>query len=144
MFPTSGRHTGSMSDPVDWQRVWWERLVAELDGWTAAQAVGADRFRVRVPASDPPREVEVVMAPKDWETWSTTVMGSFDPTVDLVKAAVTEAPDGHPYLVFHLYELHPSTTPELPPDPEEERVEQFFRDHPEARGKATWRTGPPE
>jgi hypothetical protein len=79
--------------------------------------------------------VEIRMTPSDWSSWYGTVMGDLEYTADLVLAKVRSAAEARiRYLVFQTYDLHPSSTPELP-DPWADmnrRVEEYKRAHPDA------------
>ena len=109
----------------------WRRLVEALDEWTAAHEVSEGRIRVWLPdlVGSRPEYVDIVMSPQDWDVWSGTVMGSLELTIDEVKQAVAALATPHPFLVHHLYELHPSLNETLPPDPDEERMAQLMREN---------------
>jgi len=108
----------------------WNRLVDGLDRWTAATAVAEGRVRVQLPdtATSGQEHVDIVMSPSDWNVWSSTVSGSFETAFEDVQRAVVEVGGSHPFLVHQLYELHPSMTETLPPDPDDERLAQLVRE----------------
>lgn len=109
----------------------WVRLATALDEWTAAEEIAEGRIRVRLPASTPLQQehVDIVMSEDDWDIWSGTVLGSVEDAIDEVKRAVEGLASPHPYLVHDLYELHPSMTETLPPDPDVERLNQLMREN---------------
>ncbi|PWN03099.1 hypothetical protein DJ010_08175 [Nocardioides silvaticus] len=78
----------------------------------------------------------IVMSPVDWDGWE-GVNGSFETTVDDVQRAVREHGGSHPFLVYDLYELVPSPAETLPPDPDEERLDQLMRENG-GRPIGTW------
>lgn len=123
----------------DPEREQWSRLVEALDSWTAAREIAEDRFRVWLPEEAPSEleYVDVVMSPDDWDTWSSTVTGSFEDALDDVKHSVAQHSSSEPFLVFETYELVPSMTVVVPPDPAEERLKQWMRDNP-GRPAGTW------
>lgn len=108
----------------------WNRLVDALDRWTKATVVAEGRVRVRLPgtATSVAEHVDIVMSPSDWDVWSSTVSGSFEAAFEEVKRAVSEVDGSHPFLIHDLYELHPSITEALPPDPDAERLAQLKRE----------------
>lgn len=108
----------------------WNRLVDALDRWTEATVVAEGRVRVRLPgtATGGQEHVDIVMSPSDWDDWSSTVSGSFETASEEVKQAVVAMGGSHPFLIHDLYELQPSMTETLPPDPDEERLAQLVRE----------------
>jgi hypothetical protein len=121
------RHAGAMGSEA--VRRNWNRLVDALDRWTEATVVAEGRVRVRLPgaATGGQEHVDIVMSPSDWDEWSSTVSGSFETAFEEVWAVV-EMGEPHPFLVHDLYQLQPSMTETLPPDPDEERVAQLVRE----------------
>lgn len=117
----------------------WDRLVDALDDWTEATVVAEGQVRVRLPdkATGGQEHVDIVMSPSDWDEWSSTVSGSFETAFEAVKRAVVEMGGSHPFLVHDLYELEPSMTETLPPDPDEERLAQLVRES-HGRPIGTW------
>jgi len=80
------------------------------------------------------REVEILLSPDDWSSLYGTIWGELEGGAQQVKEALDELPDDHPFLIYKTYELHPSETETLPEDPDEARMREFMRDHPEGGG----------
>jgi hypothetical protein len=77
-----------------------------------------------------PVEVELVMTPREWDDLVSIPYGQLEPAIAYVLAEVAATQPGMPYLVYHQYELVPSATAELPPDPEDERVRALVENAP--------------
>ena len=75
-------------------------------------------------------------------TWCGPVLGGVGYGVETVLDELRELP-GAPYAVFDTYELVPSETPELPPDPDQVSFEQWVRDHPDETAMGGWYAHPP-
>ena len=109
----------------------WDRLLRSLNAWAVAEAVEPDRIRVRfVDAEGSARQVEIVMAPEDWQDWVDLMWGSPEDAAREVKESLLEVGDSCRFLVYEQYGLEPSETEQLPPDP----VLEWLRAHPEGGG----------
>ena len=113
----------------------WAQLLDGLRGLGDVEEVAPGRTVVRYDG----RSVTIVMTRRQWiDLWG-VVWGDLESALESTLRSLRELPDV-PYAVYDCYELHPSPTPELPPDPEEERIEQWLRDHPGQFG--TWSPAP--
>ncbi|UMG91484.1 hypothetical protein [Nocardioides sp. TF02-7] len=114
----------------------WERLLEFLDEWATVTEVEPGRLRVVVDGADGTlRVVEILMSRQEWDDMVSIPFGDFAPAADEVRRAVLALTDDQRYLVYENYELVPSTTPVLPVDPEEERLAELARRHPEGFGR---------
>ena len=52
-----------------------------------------------------------------------------------MRRSVLKLPADQQYLVYRSYQLVPSDSPVLPPDPEEIRLQELARRHPEGVGR---------
>jgi len=117
---------------MDYERL-WERLLELLEDVGAVDA--RDGRLVVTPAAGrgfPP--VEIVMTPAQWEELVTVPFGDFDLAAEHLKDRWAGLAADQPFLVYELYALEPSATPELPPNPDEERLDELLRRHPEGFG----------
>lgn len=122
----------------DRERQWWDRLIDSLNTWASAAALVSDRIGVVLSSEGRTRrEVQIVMSPREWAEIHGVAYGDFDQAVADVRRALDDVPDGHGFLVYNCYELHPSMTDTLPEDPEVERLRELMRQHPEGLG-GTW------
>jgi hypothetical protein len=113
----------------------WERLLAALDEWTSAHEVKPGRIEVVLPdAGTDSRSVQIVITPTQWSDMAGTVFGGFEYALDYVKETLTAWDGPYPYAVFSTYDLVPSESPELPEDPELQRLQELAREHPEGVG----------
>ncbi len=114
----------------------WERLLEFLDEWADAREVRPGRIEVTWPRSgEPVRTVELVITRSEWDDLVAIPYGDFDLAAAEVRRSVLALEADQPYLVYGTYELVPSQTPALPPDPEELRLEERLREHPEGFGR---------
>ena len=115
-----------MGSPDDWAQLLQAlRSRYAVDEPAEGRIVLTSRYRVHGPV-----EVELVMTPRDFSDLVSIPFGDLDPAIDYVLAEVAATPPTTPYLVYHLYELVPSSTPELPPDPGLERLRKLVEDAP--------------
>ena len=95
-------------------------------------AVTPERIKVVLAtAGRDAREVQIVMSPDDWSCLWGTAMGDFDSAVTYVRSVLEGLSREHSFLVYDRYELHPSTTPNLPEDPEDARLREMLLQHPD-------------
>lgn len=114
----------------------WERLFEFLNGWSTAVEVAPGRIEVRLESPDgSTRAVELVMTPDEWDEMVTIPWGDFDSAAQEVRKAVLDLRHHERYLVYGDYELVPSATADLPVDPEETRLDELARQHPEGFGR---------
>ncbi|MBC9733474.1 hypothetical protein [Nocardioides marmotae] len=127
----------------------WDRLVAELDTWTAAVVTEPGRIEVSAPSRDGHRDVVVVMTPEEWDDMWGVAWGDLDAAIEEVKRILGRLQRHERYAVYAQYTLEPSTGPTLPTvgiDPglrgewtvqdRDGRVVSRFRDWPtEERGR---------
>ena len=114
----------------------WQRLLQELNSWARATEAGPGRVRVFfTDAAGAARVVDIVMTPEQWEDMAGGVWGSFEGAARELRQAVLSASDNDRFLVFDTYELRPSPTETLPVDPDQERLDQLAREHPEGFGR---------
>jgi hypothetical protein len=67
------------------------------------------------------------MTPDEWDYMVTIPWGDFDSAAQGVRKSVLGLRGQERFLVYGQYELVPSTTAELPVDPEEERLNERAR-----------------
>ena len=114
----------------------WERLLIALDDWTSAREVRPGRIEVTVPdASAGERQVQIVMTSDEWDDMASVAFGGFEYAFDHVKDRLVSMGASETFAVYSFYDLVPSTTPELPEDPEELRLDELAREHPEGFGR---------
>ena len=65
----------------------------------------------------------------------TIPFGDFDAAAQEVRATVLRMEELERYLVYGQYELVPSATADLPVDPQEARLSELARQHPEGIGR---------
>lgn len=104
------RHPGGVNQAEKWEWAQWQRLVAQLDVWTAASAEGRGRIRVAAPHG----EVVVVMTPREWEEMAGITWGDFDSAVEDVKRTLLRLQPHQGFAVYQDYQLNPSVEPMLP------------------------------
>ena len=93
----------------------YERLVRDLEGWTAASRPAPGRIRVKVPqAARGHRTVVIVMTPAEWENMFTVAHGSFEGALDRVKRTLLALKPHEGFAVYADYRLEPSTAATLP------------------------------
>jgi hypothetical protein len=120
---------------VKYERL-WERLLEHIDTWASAREIGPGRIAVNWQHADGDRHTtELVMTPHEWDDMVTVVYGDFDQAAEKVRYSVLDLPAGQRYLVYRTYQLIPSDSPVLPPDPEEIRLQELARRYPEGVGR---------
>ena len=93
----------------------YERLVRDLDGWTAASRPAPGRIQVKVPqAGRGHRTVVIVMTPAEWENMFSVAYGSFEAALDRVKRTLLALKPHEGFAVYADYGLEPSTAATLP------------------------------
>ncbi len=125
----------------------WERLVAARDGWHVRE--DPDGVLEVALSSDPSaRRIILVLTRRDWSELVSIAYGtsveSLDDAIRDVQTLVADQPAELPYLVYDSYELVPSATPVLPPDPELVASEELARQHPGGIPGAGWFAYPPD
>lgn len=121
----------------------WERLLDFLNTWGTATETEPGRIEVVAPLPDgSTREVEIVMTRQQWDDLVSIPFGDFDLAAAEVRSAVLALRDDDRFLVYATYELVPSPTRVLPADPEEERLTDLAREHPDGIGH--WSPAPPD
>lgn len=114
----------------------WERLVDALDGWTSAREVEPGRIEVSLPDTGAgERQVQIVMTPDEWVDMASVALGGFDYAFDHVRDRLASMEAAETFAVYSTYDLVSSTTPELPVDREELRLDELAREHPEGFGR---------
>lgn len=93
----------------------YQRLIRDLDGWSAAVQVAPDRIRVTVPQPGRvSRRVTIVMTPEEWlDMWS-VAHGRFESALDRVKEVLLALRPDERFAVYSQYTLEGSTTDTLP------------------------------
>src|SRR5690606_35620958 len=110
----------------------WERLIERLNTWASAVGESEDRIRVTLTNGDGSRrDVPINRSADQWSDMSGTMWGSFEDAVREVERSLRDLPPDHGHLVFGQYELHPSKVETLPEDPDEARMREYLREHPE-------------
>ena len=114
----------------------WERLLDFLNSWATARETGPGRVEVTwVASTGRPRTVTLVMSRQEWDDLVTIPYGDFDLAADGLRRQLLGLDGNEPYLVYRTYELVPSATPVLREDPEELRLQELARRHPEGFGR---------
>lgn len=114
----------------------WARLIEALDEWTSARQVAPGRIEVALPgAGTELRRVQIVMTPDQWEDMAGVAFGGFEHAIVSVKESLNQLEDAYEFLVYSTYDLVPSVAPELPLDPDVERLDTLARQHPEGIGR---------
>ena len=119
----------------------WERLLTLLGTLGEVDATASGRLHLTVDR----HEIEIVMTEREWDDLVCTPYGSFVGAAAHVLHMVGRAQIARAaYLVYDTYELHACATPEKPVqaemEAEQQRVEAYLRDHPDAQGE--WRAYP--
>jgi hypothetical protein len=97
----------------------WERLIDELTLLGSVVEVAPERTRLTfADAAGAPRSVEILMSRRQWEEMVIIPFADFATAAERVKAAILGLRDGERFLVYENYDLVPSTTPDLPLDPD--------------------------
>lgn len=123
-----------------------DRLVAELDTWTAAVVTGPGRIEVALPSPDGrSRDVVIVMTPDEWDDMWGTAWGDLDAAIEHVKRILAGLSPHERYAIYAQYTLEPSAEPTLPTlerDPDlrgewvvedrDGRIVSRFRDWPDS------------
>ncbi len=121
----------------------WDRLLEFLNGWCLAIEVAPGRIDVTLPERrGRPRSVEIRMTPDEWDDIASVAVGSFHDAAQMVREQLLGMRDGDKFLVYGQYDLTPLPAPELPIDPDEERLAELARQHPEGFGR--WSTRRPD
>jgi hypothetical protein len=115
----------------------WERLLEFLNSWSSAAEVSPGRIEVTLEEpGGTARVVEIVMTPDEWDDMAAVARGDFDDAVQKVKTTVLGLRSHERFLVYEDYDLHVSAGPDLPVDPEIERLDELAaRQHPEGVGR---------
>ena len=74
--------------------------------------------------------VEIVMTREDWLDVATVIHGDVRYAVEYARDVVQAEADS-PYLVYDTYELVPSDTAELPPDPDLVAIQELASQYPD-------------
>jgi hypothetical protein len=77
-----------------------------------------------------PLQVELVMTPREFNEIVAIPCGSLDPAIELVLHQLAAQPADKAYLVYHQYDLEPSDSEVLPPDPALARLRAWREEHP--------------
>ncbi|WP_210651986.1 hypothetical protein [Nocardioides sp. SYSU D00065] len=113
----------------------WERLLALLDTLGQVDAGTPGRLRLQVEKHD----IEIMMSERDWSELVGIPHGSFvSAAAELLLSIKRAQMDGHSFLVYDDYTLHPSRTTVSPVRFE---AEDQPRQHPGVQGE--WRAYPP-
>jgi hypothetical protein len=122
----------------------WEQLLEFLNDWTTAVETWPGWIEVALGDQDgSPRVVTILMAHDEWDEMVSVPWGDFDSAAQEVRKALLGLRDPDRFLVYARYELVPSASPSLPVDPEDARLDELARRHPEGFGRwaATDRSG---
>ena len=115
----------------------WERLIEALDDGSSVVEVAPGRVAVTISGpGEPARVAEIVMTRREWDDMATVVWGDADNAIDYVRRLVRDLGPEERFLVYETYDLVPSTTAELPADPDEAILEALLRKRPE--GSLRW------
>jgi hypothetical protein len=119
---------------VTYERL-WERLLERLDTWANARELGPGRIAIDWLHPDGNgRTTELVMTRDEWDDVVTVLYGDFDQAAEHVRRSVMGVPADQRYLVYQTYDLIPSDSPVLPPNPDEMRLHELARQFPEGVG----------
>ena len=105
----------------------WDRLLVFLNTLGSAHEVAPGQISLNVRGSD--RNLEIVMTPEEWVDMVSIPWGNFPDAAEDVRRMVLSAGDDERYLVYADYQLEPSPTPDLPPDPEEARLQAMLKEN---------------
>lgn len=87
--------------------------------------------------------VEIVMTPAEWLDIAGVIHGDVGSAVEYARAVVREQADS-PYLVYDTYELVPSDTADLPPDPDLAAMQEVASQYADGViPGGHWQAGPP-
>lgn len=90
------------------------------------------------------REIVIVMTPDEWDALVSITWSDVNAAATWVGKVMRELAREDRFLVYEQYDLVPSRTRNLPPDPDLQALETYFEEHPEARGKGGWYAHPPD
>ena len=114
----------------------WERLIEFLNEWGTATETEPGRIAVTFASSDAStRTIEILMTRSQWDDMVTIPFGDFDAAAQQVRASALQMEEHERFLVYELYDLVSSATPDLPIDPQEARLNELARQHPEGIGR---------
>lgn len=113
----------------------WERLLESLNTWGTAVETAPGRIEMTYDVDGVARRAEIIMRPDEWDDYASTIWGNFDDAADAVRRMIVEGPADMPFRVYGTYELVPSTTPEVPVDPDDLELEELARQHPAGLGR---------
>jgi hypothetical protein len=115
----------------------WPRLIESLNRWSSAREVSWGRIEVTLASQGeaPARVVGIVMTPEEWEDLASVAWGDFGSAARQVRSDVLGLRHHERFLVYHQYELVASATAELPVDPDDARMAELARQHPEGFGR---------
>lgn len=114
----------------------WERLLESLNSWSTATEIAPGRIFVTLEERGRSAwVVEILMTRRDWENMATVAWGDPDGAAQYIKKRVLALRRHERFLVYETYDLGASATAELPVDPEEERLDELARQHPEGIGR---------
>src|SRR4051812_41574920 len=124
------RHAGR----VTYERL-WPRLLESLNEWSIATEIAPGRIQVVVATpDDPARHVEILMSAHEWDQMVCIPWGDFSRAAEEVRKSVLAVGAHERFLIYENYELVPSESSALPVDPDEERMAELARLHPEGFG----------
>lgn len=113
----------------------WERLLDFLNGWSTASEVESGQMAVTVAKPDGSTiVVRIVMTPNEWDEMVSIAFGDFDLAAQEVRESILRLGSEGRFLVYDSYELVPSASEDLPMDPDEVRLTELARLHPEGIG----------
>jgi len=114
----------------------WERLLEFLNQWSTAVEVEPGRLQVSLVTSDgSTKDVEILMTHQEWDDMVTIPWGDFDGAAQEVRRSLLGLRNDERFLIFGDYELVPSEIETLPVDPDEARLQELARQHPEPFGR---------
>lgn len=106
----------------------WERLLDALNEWTSAREVEPGLIEVSLPDTGVgERQIQIVMTPDEWDDMASVAFGGFDDAFDHVRARLASMEAAETFAVYSTYDLVSSTTPELPVDPDDLRLDELAR-----------------
>lgn len=114
----------------------WGRLLEFLNNWSTASEVEPGQITVTLAETDgSTRVVHIVMTAEEWDDMVCSPFGDFDAAAQEVRDSVLRLGNNEGFLVYESYELVPSDSAALPVDPEEVRLDELARLHPEGFGR---------